>query len=117
MTKSPSQLDADIAEALDQRLMSTAAKHNGFRRLIARIESAVDAHPELTRDRRGDRGTEEAELTYRHGRWVASCGCRNKLAKGRGRNRADAVHGEGETPEEAVDSLVEAIPYWAEKMK
>ena len=111
MTKTSSQLDAEIADAL------SGSQRNGFRALIARIEAAVDAHPELTRERKGGRGEEEAELTYRHGKWAARCGCRNKLAHGRGKNRTDAVLGEGDTPEEAVDSLIGAIPYWAEKMK
>lgn len=111
MTKSPSQLDAEIAEAL------SAKKAGHFDVLIARIENAVDAHPELTRTRRGGRGTEAAELTFRHGSWVARCGCRNKLAKGRGSRLMDSVHAEGDTPEEAVDKLVEMIPWWAEGMK
>ena len=111
MTKTPSQLDAEIADAL------SGSPRNGFRALIARIEAAVDAHPELTRERKGGRSEEEAELTFHHGKWTAKCGCRNKLAQGRGKNRTDAVAGQGDTPEEAVDNLVEMIPYWAEKMK
>jgi hypothetical protein len=111
VAKSPAQLDAEIADAL------SGSKRNGFRALITRIETAIDAHPELTRERKGGRGVEEAELTFRHGKWSAKCGCRNKLAQGRGRNRTDAVYGEGDTPEEAVDNLVEMIPFWAEKMK
>lgn len=111
MTKTPSQLDAEIADAL------RGSKQNGFGALIARIEAAVDAHPELTRERKGGRGVEEAELTFRHGKWSAKCGCRNKRAQARGRNRTDSVYGEGDTPEEAVDNLVEMIPFWAEKLK
>ena len=110
MAKSLSQLDAEIAESL-------AARKNGFGALITRIEKAVDAHPELTRERRGKRGFEEAELTFSHGAWTARCGCRNRLAKGRGSRLMDQVMAHGETPEEAVDKLIEMIPFWAEGMK
>ena len=110
MTKSPHQLDTEIAEALRER-------KSNFGALIAKIENAVDAHPELTRERRGGRGKEEAELTFRNGEWTARCGCRNRLAKGRGSRLMDSVMADGDTPEEAVDKLVEMIPFWAEGMK
>src|SRR5438552_19050542 len=78
MSKSPAQLEAEIADAL-------RARKSNFGTLISRIEKAVDAHPELTRERHGGKkGAEEAELTFRHGEWIARCGCRNRLAKGRG---------------------------------
>jgi len=111
MTKSPSQLDAEIAEALKH------GQKTGFNALITKIENAVDAHPELTRQRPGKRGFEEAELTFSGGEWTARCGCRNKLSKGRGSRLMDSVLARGDTPEEAVDKLVEMIPFWAEGMK
>lgn len=109
MTKSSAQLDAEIAEALRER--------QNFGSLVTKIEKAIDAHPELTRQRPGGRGTEEAELTFRNGEWIARCGCRNRLAKGRGARLMGEAMGRGETPQEAVDTLIETIPFWAEGMK
>ena len=88
-----------------------------FAALIAQIEAAVDAHPELTRARRGGRGFEDAELTFSRGSWQAFCACRSKAAKGRGSRLMSQVYGDGETPELAVAKLIEMIPYWAEGMK
>lgn len=88
-----------------------------FVALIAQIEAAVDAHPELTRARRGGRGVEGAELTFSHGSWLAGCSCRSKAARGRGSRTPSSVCGDGETPELAVAKLIEMIPFWAEGMK
>jgi hypothetical protein len=88
-----------------------------FAALIAQIEAAVDAHPELTRARRGGRGFEDAELRFSHGSWRAGCECRSKVARGRGSRILCSVYGDGETPELAVAKLIEMIPYWAEGMK
>lgn len=88
-----------------------------FKSLITEIEDAIDAHPELTRERRGGRGVEDAELTFSHGSWQASCSCRSKAARGRGSRIPCSVYGEGETPELAVAKLIEMIPFWAESMK
>ena len=66
MTKSKTQLDAEIAEALRER-------KSDFRALVKKIEAAVDAHPELTRQRLSPRGlAEEAELIFRGGGWVVA---------------------------------------------
>src|SRR5580765_5403205 len=98
MPKSHAQLDAEIAEALQNQ--------GHFSKLIARIERAVDAHPELTRKRPGDRGFEEAELSFQHGQWTARCACRNKLSKGKNSRHMSGAMAQGATPEEAVDKLV-----------
>lgn len=109
MTKSPAQLDAEIAEALRQK--------SNFGALIAKIEAAVDAHPELTRTRHDKRGTEEAELTYRSGGWVAEVRLRSKVAKGRGSRLMTSTRGHGDTPEEAAEDLIEGLPITAEVLK
>ena len=110
MTTSPSQLDAEIAEAL------RSGKSN-FAALIARVEKAVDAHPELTRQRHDKRGTEEAELIFRGGGWVAEVRLRSKVAKGRGSRLMHTARGHGDTPEEAVEDFVEGLPITAEALK
>lgn len=110
MTKSPSQLDAEIAEALRER-------KNNFRALIAKIEKAVDAHPELTRQRHDKRGIEEAELIFRGDGWVAEVRLRSKVAKGRGSRLMHAARGHGDTPEEAVEDLIDGLPITAEALK
>ena len=63
MTKA-SQLDAEIAEVL-------RTGKSTFNTLVDRIEKAVDAHPELTRQRHDKRGIETAELIFRDGAWSA----------------------------------------------
>lgn len=88
-----------------------------FVALIAQIEAAIDAHPELTRARRGGRGFEDAALRFSHGSWQASCACRSKVARGRGSRIPCSVYGDDETPELAVAKLIEMIPFWAEGMK
>ena len=110
MTKS-SQLDAEIAEALGGRTKS------GFGTLIERIQKAVDAHPELTRQRHDKRGIEEAELIFRNDGWIAEVRLRSKIAKGRGSRLMHAARGQGDTPEEAVDDLIESLPITAEALK
>jgi hypothetical protein len=111
VTKSTAQLDAEIAEAL------RTGKSN-FKALISQIEKAVDAHPELTREHVGkSHGTEKAALRFSDDTWTARCGCRNRLAKGRGSRLMSAVDGHGDTPEEAVDDLIDKIPIVAEAIK
>ncbi len=110
MTKSPAQLDVEIAEALRER-------ESNFGALITKIEKAVDDHPELTRARPGKRGIEEAELSFRSGGWVAAVRLRSKIAKGRGARQMIAALGHGDTPEEAVDDLIESLPIWAETLR
>lgn len=110
MTRTPAQLDAEIAEALRER-------KSNFGALIAKIEKAVDDHPELTRARPGKQGVEEAELIFRSDGWVATVRLRSKIAKGRGARQMIAAIGHGDTPEEAVDDLVESLPIWAETLK
>ena len=73
MPKSPAQLDAEIAEVLQGNTNCDSAALNA---LIKQIESAIDAHPELTRERPGKRGSEEAELIFSRGDWTARCKCR-----------------------------------------
>lgn len=110
MTKSPSQLDAEIAEVL-------SGGKSSFDALIDRVEKAVDAHPELTRQRHDKRGIEEAQLIFRGGGWVAEVQLRSKVAKGRGSRLMHAARGHGDTPEEAVEDLVEGLPITAEALK
>jgi hypothetical protein len=110
MTKSSAQLDAEIAEALRER-------KNNFDTLITKIEKTVDEHPELTRARPAKHGVEEAKLTYHSGGWVAEVRLRSKIAKGRGARQMIPAHGYGDTPEEAVDALIESLPLWAETLK
>ncbi|HSX23406.1 MAG TPA: hypothetical protein VLE97_11585 [Gaiellaceae bacterium] len=108
--KSKSQLDAEIAEAL-------RGGNSSFGAMISRVEKAVDAHPELTRQRHDKRGTEEAELIFRGGSWVAEVRLRSKVARGRGSRLMHTARGHGDTPEEAVDDLVESLPITAEALK
>jgi len=111
VTKSKTQLDAEIAEALRER-------KSDFRALVKKIEAAVDAHPELTRQRLSPRGlAEEAELIFRGGGWVAEVRLRSKVARGRGSRLMHTARGHGDTPEEAVDDLVEGLPITAEALK
>jgi hypothetical protein len=110
VTKSSAQLDAEIDAALHERKSS-------FTALIAKIEKAIDAHPELTRNRPAKRGAEEAELTFRNGMWTASCRCRSRIAKGRGARQMHTTDGHGDTPEEAVDDLIDKLPITAEVLR
>lgn len=109
MTKA-SQLDAEIAEVL-RRGKST------FNTLVDRIEKAVDAHPELTRQRHDKRGIETAELIFRDGAWSAEVRLRSKIAKGRGSRLMHTARGHGDTPDEAVDDLIDGLPITAEALK
>ena len=112
MTKSKAQLDAEIAEAL------RSGGKSGFGALIAKIEAAVDAHPELTRERLSPRGlVEEAELIFRSGDWVAEVRLRSKIAKGRGSRLMHTARGTGDTPAEAVDDLIDGLAITAEALK
>jgi hypothetical protein len=110
VTKTPSQLDAEIAEALRRGT-------SNFGALIDRVEAAVDAHPELTRRRHDKRGIEQAELIFRGGGWVAEVQLRSKVAKGRGSRLMYTARGHGDTPEEAVDDFVDGLPITAEALK
>ena len=114
MPKSPAQLDAEIAEALQGKTNCDSAALNA---LIKQIESAIDAHPELTRARPGKRGHEEAELIFSRGEWTAQCKCRSKLAKGPGARIMHSVWTIGTTPEEAVEEFMEKLPYTAEAFR
>ena len=110
MTKTSAQLDAEIADTLRER-------KNNFGALISKIEKAVDAHQELTRARPAKQGVQEAELIYRSGGWVAEVRLRSVIAKGRGARQMISARGHGDTPEEAVDDLIESLPTWAEALK
>jgi len=112
VTKSKTQLDAEIAEAL-----RSGGGKSDFDALIKRIEKAVDVHPELTRQRYDKRGTEEAELIFRGGGWVAKVRLRSTVAKGRGSRLMHAASGHGDTPEEAVNDLVDGLSITAEALK
>ena len=114
MPKSPAQLDAEIAEALQGKTNCDSAALNA---LIKQIESAIDAHPELTRERPGKRGSEEAELIFSRGDWTARCKCRSKRAKGPGARIMHDMWALGATPEEAVEELVDKIPITAEVLR
>ena len=113
MTKSPRQLDAEIAQALTKHTPDRAS----LNALIGRVEEAIDTHPELTRARPGKRGVEEPELIFSRGEWTAQCKCRNRLAKGVGARGMMSLWATGATPEEAVEELVEKLPIWAEAIK
>ena len=108
MTRSKSRINAEIAEVL------RGGGTSDFGALVSRIEQAIDTHPELTRDRPGKRGTEEAELTFRNGLWTASCRCRSRIAKGRGARLMHTTDGHGDTPEEATDDLIDKLSITAE---
>lgn len=88
-----------------------------FAALTAKIEAAIDAHAELTRERRGARGVEIAELVFSAGSWTARCDCRSKIARGRGSRLMYTLAGHGETPDAAVDDLIQMIPIQAEVLK
>ena len=109
--KSPAQLDAEIAEVLQGKTNCDSAALNA---LIKQIESAIDAHPELTRERPGKRGSEEAELIFSSGDWTARCKCRNKRAKGTGARMMHNMWAVGATPEEAVEDFIAKLPIAAE---
>jgi hypothetical protein len=115
VAKSPAQLDAEIAEALQGK--TTNCDSDTLNALIKRIENAIDAHPELTRERPGKRGSEEAELIFSRGDWTARCKCRSKRAKGPGARIMHDMRAYGATPEEAVEDLIEHIPITAEVLR
>ena len=111
-TKTSSQLDAEIAEALSSPL---SGRH--FDALTARVEKAVDDDAELTRVRPGNRGREEAELTFSGGTWTASCRCRNRRSKGRGARAMHTADGHGATPDEAVEDFIAKLSITAEAFR
>ena len=83
-----------------------------FAALTAQIEAAIDAHPELTRERRGGRGVEVPTIAYSKGSWTAPCSTRSKVARGRGSQLMSDVTGHSDTPDAAVEDLIESIPTW-----
>lgn len=109
--KTAGQLDAEIATAIAGNTMSN------FGALIRSIEHAVDAHPELTRQRHDKRGVAEPELIFRGGAWVAEVRLRSRVARGPGSRLMHTARGHGHTPEAAVDDLVESLPVTAEALK
>lgn len=93
-------------------LDDTMTAHNStLDSLLAEVESAVDSDPDLTRKRR--RGlTETAEFRYFGSRWSILVRVRNLRARGRGSHGYYDAQGDGETPEQAVASFRERLPFF-----
>lgn len=84
--------------------------------LLTKIEDAIDAEPLLTRTHHGHGGrlVAEAELTIARSGWTARCKVRGVKGKGRGAHHMTDVSGHGETPELAVEALIEGLWAWKE---
>lgn len=78
--------------------------------LLARVEAAVDAQPALTRVRPSG-FPERAEFRFGECGWCVRVNVRNVLARGRGSRAFFDAMGEGETPDLAVASFMERLPY------
>lgn len=95
--------------------MSPMANDN-FDALLDRIESAVDAVPDLTRSRTGG-FVEAAEICIRRQRCIARCHVRHRNARGRGARAMHEIWATGTTPESAAASLIDKLPYWTEALR
>ncbi len=78
--------------------------------LLFRVEEAVDAEPAFTRIRPSG-FKESAEFTFGEYGWYVRLKVRNVQARGRGSRGFYDATGEGETPELAVASFVERLPF------
>ena len=89
-----------------------------FDDLIQRIESAIDAHPELTRAAAKPHGfTCEASIGFTRGACTARCKVRHKLARGRGSRLMTDISADGLSPEQAVEEFIHMLPIWAQTLR
>jgi hypothetical protein len=81
---------------------------------LVQIETAIDAEPSLTRAHHGHGGKHvaEAKLVFDRAGWTARCEARGAGAKGRGARSMTDIHGDGATPELAVEALIEGLAIW-----
>lgn len=78
--------------------------------LLFDVHELVDAQPELTRVRPS--GLHEfAEFTFGDYGWCVRIKVRNTKARGRGSRAFYDAMGEGETPDDAVSSFMERLPF------
>jgi hypothetical protein len=75
-----------------------------FEPLFKKVEDAIDAHPKLSRVTLG-----EPSFNVDRGGWSVKI----RVALKGSRKKPTEVHGEGETPEEAVEKLVNGLDIWA----
>lgn len=81
--------------------------------LLSQVESSVDAEQSLTRTRPS--GFEErAEFTFGEYGWCVRVNVRNTQARGRGSRAFYGAQGDGETPELAVASFIERLPFFVQ---
>lgn len=73
--------------------------------LFVKIENAIDEHPKLKRVMLG-----EPKFSVDRGGWSASI----RVALVASRKRPTEIHGEGETPEGAVQKLLDGLDIWAQ---
>ncbi len=76
--------------------------------VFEKIETAVDAHPQLTRS---DDGT-EAELIVCRACWVASIWVKGPNK----RKRPREIKASGSTPGDAANNLINELDFWAKSM-
>lgn len=76
-----------------------------FEPLFQKVEAAIDAHPKLERVTLGEPG-----FNVDRGGWTVKI---RVHLKGSRRKPTD-INGSGDTPEEAVEKLVETLDIWAQ---
>ena len=117
MTKTPAQLDREIAETLAKS--SDACR---FDDLFTKLEKAIDAHPRLASVAIGGKlVTPETPASHIHEPtlhvsrgWYSI----HVIVKLKGsRKKASELTGRGETAEEAVDHLITGLDHWAEALE
>ncbi len=81
--------------------------------LLSQVEAAVDSTPGLTRTRRSG-SSETAEFWFDASGWSVRILVRNTRARGRGSRGYYTAQGDGDTPELAVASFLERLPFFVQ---
>lgn len=89
--------------------MSAAWTNEALGALLSQVEAAVDATPELTRTRREFPAV--AQFSFDEGGWSVHLDVRNRRARGRGSRGFFSATGNGASPEEAVASFLDRLPF------